>query len=246
MSEYNVLLIGETWVTLSFEIKGRNVLQDSNYEQAASYLVAALKSADADVEFVPCHEVSRKIPSTVEGLHAYDLVLLSDVGADTLQITPAVAAGKTDVDRCRLLAEYVTDGGALGMIGGYMSFAGKYGAARYRHTALNDVLPVTISRADDRVEAPEGPRPRPTASMPESSPSEWPPILGYNRFEAEPDAEVWAKVRDDPFLVVGDHGSGSAFAFATDCAPHWAPENFLQWEYLPRLWKAILDRVTDP
>ncbi|MFC6823632.1 glutamine amidotransferase [Halopelagius fulvigenes] len=245
MSEYNVLLIGESWVALSFEIKGRNVLQDSTYEEAAAYLVAALESAGANVEFVPCHAVHEEVPSTVDGLDVYDLVLLSDVGADTLQITPRVAAGETAVDRCKLLAEYVAGGGALGMIGGYMSFAGKCGAARYGRTAVGDVLPVTVARSDDRIEAPDGPHPRPTSSMPGSPPSEWPSILGYNRFEAADDAEVWATVRDDPFLVVGDHGDGSAFAFATDCAPHWAPQTFLEWEYLPTLWASILDRVTE-
>lgn len=245
MSEYDVLLVGESWVTLSFEIKGRDVLSDGTYEEEAAYLVAALESAGASTEFVPCHAVDERVPSTVDGLHDYDLVLLSDVGADTLQITPRVAAGEADVDRCRLLAEYVADGGALGMIGGYMSFAGKYGAARYGLTAVGDVLPVTVARADDRIEAPDGPHPTPTPSMPGSPPSEWPSVLGYNRFEASPDAEVWATVRDDPFLVVGDHGDGSAFAFATDCAPHWAPEEFLEWEYLPTLWASILDRVAE-
>lgn len=245
MSGADVLLVGESWVTVSFEVKGRDVLQDSRYAEAAAHLIAALETAGATVEFVPCHAVHDRFPSTVAGVDAYDLVLLSDIGADTLQITPDVAAGKTDVDRCGLLAEYVSGGGALGMIGGYMSFAGKYGAARYGRTAVGDVLPVTIAHADDRVEAPDGPRPRPTASMPGSPPSEWPAVLGYNRFDAAPDAEVWATVRDDPFLVVGDHGSGSAFALATDCAPHWAPESFLEWEYFPTLWETVLDRVID-
>lgn len=243
MSEYDVLLVGESWVTFSVEIKGRNIVQDSYYEEAAAYLNAALESAGADADFIPCHALSKQFPSTIDGLDAYDLVILSDVGADTLQITPRVAAGETDIDRCRLLAEYVAKGGALGMIGGYMSFAGKNGAARYGRTALSDVLPVTISVADDRVETPDGPLPSPTASMPGSPPSEWPSILGYNKLEAAPDADMWATVRDDPLLVVGDYEDGSTFAFATDCAPHWAPEDFLEWKYLPTLWKNILDRV---
>lgn len=245
MSEYDVLLIGESWVTLSFEIKGRNVLQESDYTEAADYLIAALESAGASVDFVPCHAVDSRVPKTMEGVNAYDLVILSDIGADTLQITPQVAAGETDVDRCQLLTDYVANGGAIGMIGGYMSFAGKSGAARYGLTALADVLPVDIARGDDRVEAPDGPHPQPTSLMPGSPPDEWPMILGYNRLEATNDAEIWATVRDNPLLVIGDHGAGSAFAFATDCAPHWAPKSFLEWSYLPTLWTSVLERVTN-
>jgi uncharacterized membrane protein len=244
MSKYDVLLVGESWVSLDFEIKGRNVVGDAGYEEAGAYLIAALESAGSAVEFVPCHAVADRFPSTVEELAAYDLVLLSDVGADTLQITPRVADGETDVNRCRLLAEYVADGGAFGMIGGYMSFAGKHGAARYGLTAIDDILPVTVGRADDRVEAPHGPHPRPKDALPGSPPSKWPSILGYNLVEADPDATVWATVDGDPLLVVGDYGDGSAVAFTTDCAPHWAPETFLKWEYLPTLWSSILDRVS--
>jgi len=39
---------------------------------------------------------------------------------------------------------------------------------------------------------------------------------------------VWATVNGDPFLTVGDHDAGSAFAYAIDCTPHWAPAAFLE------------------
>ncbi len=42
------------------------------------------------------------------------------------------------------------------MIGGYMSFAGIDGKAGYGKTCLQDVLPVTVSASDDRVEKPAG------------------------------------------------------------------------------------------
>ncbi|WP_416840410.1 glutamine amidotransferase [Haloferax sp. DFSO52] len=243
-STCSVLLAGESWFTISFEVKGKNLIRDSTYEEAADYLIAALETAGADVDFQPCHVAVEAFPRTREELDTYDLVILSDIGADSLQLTAQVAASEPDVDRCALLAEYVADGGALGMIGGYMSFAGKGGQARYAQTALADVLPVEIARVDDRVEAPAGPQPMATDDLPADLPDVWPYILGYNRLEADPDATVWATVDDDPLVVVGDYGDGSAFAFATDCAPHWAPEPFLEWESLPTLWEAILDRVT--
>ncbi|WP_435361720.1 glutamine amidotransferase [Haloarchaeobius sp. DFWS5] len=238
----SVLLAGESWFTLTVEVKGRNVFMDSEYGEPADYVIAALETADCDVTFQPCHVANTEFPRTLDELAQYDLVILSDIGADTLQITPQVADGETDVDRCTLLAEYVRDGGALGMVGGYMSFAGKGGRARYGMTPVADVLPVEIARADDRVETPAGAVPE-DQGTPGELPGTWPHVLGYNRLEAKPNAEVWATVRDDPFLVVGDYGAGSSFAFATDCAPHWAPEEFLEWEYLPELWGAIVSRM---
>ena len=239
----DILLAGESWVTVTFEVKGRNVLRDAAYDEAAGRFIETLEATGATVTYQPCHIVEREFPRTVEELDAFDLVILSDVGADTLQITPQVAAGETDIDRCAVLAEWVRDGGALGMVGGYMSFAGKGGQARYGTTALADVLPVGIANADDRVETPAGVTPRNDGVPGDDFPMEWPQILGYNRFSADRDAEVWATVNNDPFLVVGNHGDGSAFAYATDCAPHWAPEAFLEWNHLPALWSRLVDHV---
>ncbi|WP_137287779.1 glutamine amidotransferase [Halorussus salinisoli] len=238
-----VLLAGESWYTLTFEVKGRNVLWDSEYGEPADHLIAALETAGCTVTHQPCRVANQNFPRHLEDIEDYDLVLLSDIGADTLQITPQVADGRTDVDRCELLETYVRNGGALGMIGGYMSFAGKGGQARYGTTPVADVLPVEIAQTDDRVETPSGAVPR-KQEAPVDLSEEWPPVLGYNRVKAESDAEVWATIRDDPFLVVGDYGDGSAFALTTDCAPHWAPAEFLEWESLPDLWSALIGRTT--
>ena len=241
MSE--VLLAGESWVSVGFEIKGRNVLSDSEYGEAADRFIETLDSVGASVTYQPCHVAVEAFPRTHEELDAYDLVLLSDVGADSLQLTRRVRDGESDVDRCTLLNEWVHDGGALGMVGGYMSFSGKGGQARYGTTALAETLPVKLGTSDDRIETPAGAVPETGAALAKDLPQEWPAVLGYNRFAAKSDAEVWATIGDDPLLVVGDHGDGSAFAYATDCAPHWAPEELLEWEHLPTVWSRLLDRV---
>lgn len=243
MTDATVLLAGESWVSVHHEIKGRNVVRDAEYDEAADRFIETLESIGASVTYQPCHVAAESFPRSRDALDDYDLVVLSDVGADTLQLTTRVTGGETDVDRCALLADWVADGGALGMVGGYMSFAGKGGQARYGSTALADALPVDIRRGDDRVETPSGATPHiedvPGVDLPE----EWPAVLGYNALRAKPDAEVWATVDDDPFLVVGDYGDGSTFAYATDCAPHWAPEPLLEWEHLPRVWSRVLNRV---
>lgn len=238
-----ILLVGESWVTVTFEVKGRNVMRDAEYGEAADSFIATLEQAGGNVTYQPCHVAEDDFPRSTEAFDQYDLVILSDVGADTLQITPQVAAGETDVDRCAVLADWVREGGALGMIGGYMSFAGKGGQARFRATPLADLLPVEIADGDDRVETPSGAAPTTEGIPGLDIPEQWPEILGYNRFAATDDASVWATVNGDPFLVVDDAGRGSTFAYATDCAPHWAPEAFLDWEHLSPLWARILERV---
>lgn len=240
-----VLLAGESWQLLSFEIKGQDVLTSASYDEAAEHLIAALEVAGASVTFQPCHVATQEFPQTRSELEAYDLVILSDIGANTLRLTPAVRNGEADVDRCELLASYVEDGGAVGMIGGYMSFSGAGGRAGYDRTALGDVLPVTIGLGDDRVELPAGARPRNEGIPGTDLPAEWPAVLGYNRVAADETADVWATIENDPLLAVGDYGEGKTFAFTTDCAPHWAPMEFLEWDGLPRLWESILDHVTE-
>lgn len=125
-----------------------------------------------------------EFPRTREEPAGFDLVILSDVGADTLQVTPEVDAGDRDVDRCTVLAEWVRKGGALGMGGGDMSFAGKGGQARYGNTALADALPVEIADADDRVETPVGATPRNRGVPGNAFPAEWTHVFGYNRVSA--------------------------------------------------------------
>lgn len=239
-----ILLAGESWQTLTFEIKGQDVFAGADYDEAADHLIAALEVAGGSVTFQPCHVATREFPRTRSDLERYDLVILSDIGADSLQLTPKVRAGESDVDRCELLAEYVADGGALGMIGGYMSFSGFGGRARYGRTALADVLPVELLDGDDRIEAPAGVTPKNEGVPGANLPAEWPAVLGYNRVRPTPSADVWATVDGDPLLCVDAHGAGRTFAFTTDCAPHWAPPTFLEWEGLPALWEAILDHAS--
>jgi uncharacterized membrane protein len=239
----NVLLAGESWHEITMYVKARDVTTSGSYTEAGEYLIAALETAGADVTYQPAHVAYESFPRTAAALSKFDLVILGDIGAQSLQLTPAVAAGNTDGDRLRALAEYVEAGGALGMIGGYMSFAGENGQAGYGRTVIDDVLPVDISNHDDRIERPAGVTP--TNQAIDGLPDRWPDVLGYNRVTAAADGTVLATVDDDPLLVVGEYGSGRAFAFTTDCAEHWAPQSFLEWEHLPELWDWILSDMNE-
>lgn len=237
----HILLAGESWQHVSLFVKGVDVSTAGRYVEAGDALIAALEAAGATVTYQPCHVAHRSFPSSSGELDDYDVVLLSDIGARTLLVPPAVADGETRPNRCRVLADWVRDGGAVGMIGGYLSFAGEHGAAGYGQTALADVLPGEIATHDDRIERPAGVTPR-NVAIPEL-PETWPPVLGYNRLGVG-DASVWATVDGDPLVLVQDVGDGTAVSFTTDCAPHWATEAFREWDGLPVLWGAIIERLT--
>ena len=68
-------------------------------------------------------------------------------------------AGQALPNRLVALSDWVRQGGALLMVGGYLSFQGIEAKANYGNTPLADVLPVTMEAGDDREEAPQGVRP---------------------------------------------------------------------------------------
>src|SRR5206468_9282775 len=99
-------------------------------------------------------------PWTLAEFQAYDVVVMSDIPADTIQLHPAVFdRGERTPDRLRVLADYVRAGGGALMVGGYMSFSGIEGKARYQTTPLAEVLSVWMLGTDDRIETPEGVNP---------------------------------------------------------------------------------------
>jgi len=82
---------------------------------------------------------------------------------------------------------------------------------------------------------------RPETLMPEHEildgiRGEWPRILGYNKTVEKSGTEVLASVCGDPFLAVGSYGKGRSAVLTTDCAPHWAPPEFCEWEGYERLF----------
>ena len=139
-------------------------------------------------------------PLELGKLEQYDVVILSDIGANTLLLPPEVfLEGKRVPNRLELIKEYVRNGGGLIMAGGYLSFQGIYGSARYHRTPIEEILPVTLLAVDDRVEKPEGINP--TVKKAEHPilrgvAGEWPYLLGFNEVTPKEDGEVLATVGD--------------------------------------------------
>jgi uncharacterized membrane protein len=238
-----VLLAGETWMSYGIHVKGFGAYYTGSYGTGATPLLDALVASNIEVTHLENHLAPTDFPNDVAQLNAYDVVILSDIGADTLLLHPDVFLhGLRRPDPLRAIGEYVASGGGLLMIGGYMSFSGFEGRARYHASSLVDVLPVRMLGHDDRVEEPVGVNPRASAQHPilAGIPSEWPYFLGYNRLIAKTSADVLMTVQDDPFLILGSHGSGRTAAFASDCSPHWGSPEFIGWEAYGRFWSQLL------
>jgi len=152
-----VLIAGESWVTTSTHFKGWDFFSSTTFHTGGDYLQRALEKQGIVVEHMPSHIASTEFPLTAAALGAYGVVILSDIGANTLLLHPETwLYGRPMPNRLRALAEYVHGGGGLVMAGGYYSFGGIYGAAHYHRTSVEEVLPVEIAPHDDRVEVPEG------------------------------------------------------------------------------------------
>jgi uncharacterized membrane protein len=239
----HVLIAGETWMTHKVEVKGFSSYSTGAYAVGLTQLVDGLREHGHEVTHIPNHEAVDAFPWTLDEFEPFDVVMLSDVSADTIQLHPRVLErGERAPDRLRVLAEHVERGHGLLMVGGYMSFSGFEGKARYQATPLAATLPVEMLGHDDRMERPEGVTPvvRAQHDVLAGLSGDWPYFLGYNRLTAKADAHVVMTVGDDPFLVLGAAGQGRTAAFASDCSPHWGSPAFLAWPDYAPFWSRLV------
>lgn len=240
-----ILFVGESWQVHVQETKGFDVFTYDYYETAVQYIQRAIESAGHTFTHVPAHMVEFSFPNTAEGLDAYDVVMFSDVGANTFNLPMNVFQRLTPTpNRLEAVRDYVAAGGAFVMIGGYLTFQGIQGRGCYRNSAIADILPVELLSGDDRIEASAGVKPRvtmPDHPIARGLPTDWPMVLGYNRLIPRQGASVIAALNDDPMIVAGEYGKGRVVAYATDCAPHWSPVEFCEWSGYQALWRNIID-----
>lgn len=235
-----VLLAGESWIIHSIHMKGFDEFTTTEYGEGGRWLIDGLKAHGIAVDFMPGHLVPSDFPTDLEALDAYDAILLSDIGSNSLYLHPATFAdSKKTPDRLQLLRQYVEKGGGLIMIGGYLSFSGINGAARYQRTAVADVLPALMVEGDDRVEVPQGCRieiAEPEHPIVAGIKGPWPHFLGYNQLKEKPGTTVIARRGEDVLIAAGEFGQGRSAVFASDCGPHWGPPEFVNWENYGRFW----------
>lgn len=240
-----VLFVGESWIKHTIHMKGFDHFVSVEYQEGAGFFLKCLNEAGFEVKYVRAHEVSDEFPASAEELARYEVVVISDIGSNSFLLTnETFLRSKISANRLELVADFVRNGGGLVKIGGYMSFTGIDGRARYGMSPLAAVLPVEMLPFDDRIEIPEGVIPEVICAGHDSigdTPAAWPKLLGYNRTVAKAGATVIAKVGDDPLLVVDTVGQGRVLVFTSDVAPHWAPAEFMEWRHYAGLWTSMLE-----
>ena len=250
MTETKVLLVGESWATSATHYKGFDQFGSVTFHLGAEPLVAALRDSPYALTYMPAHEAAEGFPFTAEGLAQYDVILLSDIGANTLLLPPDVwLRGKPVPNRLKLIRDWTAKGGGLAMIGGYFSFQGIDGKARWRRTPVEEALPVECLPYDDRIEVPDGFVPE-IAQQHRNHPIfaglelPMPLLLGANEVVVKPGAEVLASLPagegGHPLLVTGRHGTGRTLAWTSDIGPHWLPQPFVDWPGYKTLWRNTL------
>lgn len=243
-----VLIVGESWIMHTIHQKGFDAFTTTDYGTGHQWLQSALEADGMVVDHLPNHLAASEFPSTLEMLARWDVVILSDIGSNTLLLHPdTFVRSKPTANRLDVLSDWVHQGGGLVMVGGYLTFAGIEGKGRWAGTAVEEVLPVSISIVDDRVERPEGVAPEVLQNDHPAIagvPMPWPSVLGYNRVVAKAGTETLATVSGDPLLSVRKVEKGRTATFASDCAPHWLPPEFVSWAGYRPLWSGIVRWVS--
>jgi uncharacterized membrane protein len=243
-----VLYIGDSETVISRYVVGADVFEQAYFNDNGKYLRDALAGRpEIELRHIIPSNVPAEFPVSPAELAAYDVVIFSDVGYNSMIFYPGLTPPYSyplGPDRCRLVADFVRNGGGFVMVGGYLSFAGFNGIARYHRTIIEEVLPVTISPYDDRVEVVEGFRFEVIdPAHPAVAGLNWGgatfTMCGYNRVVLKPGAHLVARYGDDPILATGAYGHGRTAAFATDFAPHWGGD-FIRWPDYPQFWSQLL------
>ena len=82
MDKIKVLFAGESWFFTTIETKGFDQFTIGGYETEIGRVREVMKDY-AEITHIPAHLVLQEFPSTAEELKQYDVVIVSDVGANT-------------------------------------------------------------------------------------------------------------------------------------------------------------------
>lgn len=227
-----VLLAGETWISESTHHKGFDSFTSVTFHSGADAYIMALASHDISVHHMAAHDIPQQFPRTTAELSEFDVIVLSDIGANSFQLPPETwLEGKSSPDRLAVLAQWVRDGGSLMMAGGYLSFQGFQARANFARSAIAPALPVEMVDYDDRVETSAGAVVNPVgdSSLAAFITADAPVLLGYNRVTARMGATVHATVGEDVLIATSDYGKGRTLVWTSDIGPHWCPNEFVDW-----------------
>ena len=136
-----VLLAGESWTMHTIHQKGFDSFTTTAYAEGHQWLSGALRGAGIELDYLPSHLANDSFPSTPDALAAYDVVMLSDIGLNTLLLpTKTFTQSIPSPNRLESLRQFVENGGGFVMIGGYLTFQGIDGKARYGEAVVREIL----------------------------------------------------------------------------------------------------------
>lgn len=240
-----ILYAGDSAIMAVLGLEGIEVfpLMDQIWD-AGKRLQGALEAAGHTVTRMLSHEAYYNLPETAEALAGYDVLILSDIGHDTVLLYPGERRNAVPMgpNRMKEIVRYVEGGGGLAYLGGYFTYQGHHGQGRWYGTPVARILPVEIlSLHDDRIETPEGARPRvlkPDHPILAGIPTDpMPMFMGYNKTAPRQGADLLATIGDDddPFMACWSVGRGRVVALTSDAAPHWGSD-FVQWPHYQTFW----------
>ena len=228
---------------------GGDVHASTSWANGATAFNAGLASKGISVTQIGGEHCAAGFPTSIEELRCYAAVIISDVSALTLLVTPDARAGRVGVNRLELLKSYVENGGGLMLAGGYLGFQGMFGNGRFYNTAVEDVLPVRCLPSFDGLEVPEGLETSillGSHSVFDGIDEPFPPILGLNKVEFRQDgssqilASCSYRGTSWPLLATRDYAKGRTVAWTTDIGLHWLSQSFLEWPHYATLMANIV------
>jgi uncharacterized membrane protein len=248
MQTIKVLYVGDSEVVVNRYLVGADVIEQSYFNDNGRWFRDAMaQEPTVEVHHVTPHAVPTQFPTRLSDLRAYDVVIFSDVGYNSMIFYPGLTPPYVyplGPDRVGMVREFVEQGGGFLMVGGYLSFAGLNGIARWGGTEIETLLPVAIARTDDRAEIVQGfrfdlvqPDHPIVAGLPWSS-ATW-TLCGYNKVTLKSGATLVAGYEGDPIIACWDYPGGRTAIFASDFAPHWAG-NFVRWSHYATFWKQMV------
>ena len=149
-------------MTHSIHVKGFDSFTTSSYHEGVGPLRTALERAGHAVTYLPNHRASDEFPLSAADLGAFEVVMLSDIGANTLLLPDRTfSASERTANRLILLREYVPgrrrapDGGRIPHLPGDRGERGATTAPPSRRC-----LPVTLQAVGRSGRVAAGSRPR--------------------------------------------------------------------------------------
>jgi len=248
MHPVRVLYVGDSEVVLNRYLVGADVIEQSYFNDNGRWFRNAMKSEESvAVHHITPHGIPSEFPTSLGELRSFDVVILSDVGYNSMIFYPGLTPPYVyplGPDRVGMVRDFVEQGGGFLMVGGYLSFAGINGVGRWGGTEIEELLPVSIARSDDRAEIVQGfrfdlvqPNHPIVAGLPWDS-TTW-TLCGYNKVTLKAGANLVASYQGDPIIACWQHKGGRTAIFASDFAPHWAGD-FVHWPPYAKFWKQML------